>query len=186
MGKSRFFVGDATATPPKMVGEADRVGSGTRYFRLGWAGQGPGWVSQVRPALVAASQIRAVGSLLGQAPDEERRALWTWCCPRARHLFVWGSMVASLVGSPLAAVTGRARPSLPATLPIVAQAWAWDSVLSASQIAELHEVTRPRYACSLPAHREALEALRAAERRQAEVEAATRMESAMRLQVGHG
>merc|ERR1719343_133944 len=41
VGVSKFFVGSSSGSP-ELVGQADRVASGTKVYRLGWPGQGPG------------------------------------------------------------------------------------------------------------------------------------------------
>ena len=44
-GKTTFFIGgDGHAL--KKVGEVDRVASGVKMYRLGWPGQGPGWIAE--------------------------------------------------------------------------------------------------------------------------------------------
>merc|ERR1719476_312394 len=41
LGVSKFFVGSLSKSP-ELVGQADRVVSGTKVYRMGWPGQGPG------------------------------------------------------------------------------------------------------------------------------------------------
>ena len=46
LGTSRYYLG-TPKEQPQIVGEVPRVASGTTYNRIGWPGQGPGWVGQI-------------------------------------------------------------------------------------------------------------------------------------------